>query len=72
MQDKNSNPPISFFKAKLESFLSVTADPATITSLGSNDMFEKFFPNFITTPSYNLSLNKTLDPAPIIKIFFSE
>ena len=57
-----------FFKANSESFLSSMPLPEIIVFLFKIEILEKFFPNLITTPSYKLSLNKTLDPAPITNI----
>ena len=69
MHAKNSKPPSPFSIANSDNFLSVQALPATIISFGNNEIFEKFFPNFITMPSKVLSLIKVLEPAPKIKIF---
>ena len=69
IQDKNSKPPISFSHANSATFLSVVALPAIIVLFGNNEIFEKFFPNFITTPSKPWSFINILEPTPSIKIF---
>ena len=63
--DANANK----FLINSDNFLSITALPAIITPFGKSEIFEKFFPNLITTPSNVLSLNKIFDPAPKTKIF---
>ena len=69
MHAKNSKPPILFSNANSDNFLSVVALPAIMVLLGSTEIFEKFFPSLIITPSNVLSLIKTFEPAPNVKIF---
>ena len=71
IQDKNSNPPKLFFKANSDSDLSKAPLPAIIVFSFSNEILEKFLPNFITVPSNISSLNKTFEPAPITNNFSS-
>ena len=62
--DKNSKPPMLFsLQIQIEFYL---VEPPVISVVSfNNDILEKFFPNFITTPLYILSVNKIFDPLPI-------
>ena len=44
------------------------AQPATIKFSFKIEMFEKFFPSFMTAPGYVESLISIFEPAPKIKI----
>ena len=69
MQDKNSKFSKLFSFAKLATLRSSVAAPATTIFFSKRLLYEKSFPNFITTPLTPLSLNNILDPAPNIVVF---
>ena len=71
IQDKNSRLLILLSRAKLATFLSSVAAPTSISFSLVKFMYEKPFPNFITTPLIPLSLKRIFDPAPIIVILKS-
>ena len=69
MQDRNSRFSKLFSLAKSATLRSSVAAPATTMSFSCKLVYEKPFPNFITTPLTPLSLNNILEPAPNIVVF---
>ena len=69
MHERNSRFPIPLSFAKLDTFRSSAAAPASIVFWSTNFISEKGDPSLTTTPFIPLSLISKLEPAPSIVNF---